>query len=209
MTDSSHRQHGMSQEDKKNDTLDRELDAALSQYAAVEPRTGLEERVLANLRIERQHAARRAWWRWPAVAALAAAIVLAVSLLWRSESTLNITVQHPPAPAQTNDHAGTQRANNGGGGSNSRPVVEAVRTSKPHAVGHSMAPVASSPKLEQFPSPQPLSEQEKILARYVAKFPEHAALIAQARTEELRRDDAEEMGPAGHSPNENSQQWNK
>ena len=66
-----------------------------------------------------------------------------------------------------------------------------------------------APKLEQFPSPQPLSEQEKILARYVNTYPEHAALIAQARTEELRRDSAEEMGEAGLAGNENSQQRNK
>ena len=39
---------------------------------------------------------------------------------------------------------------------------------------------AGSPKLDQFPSPQPLSEQEKILTNYVAQYPEHAVLIARA-----------------------------
>ena len=37
---------------RKQDEFDRMLDAALAKYAAVEPRTGLEERVLANLRAE-------------------------------------------------------------------------------------------------------------------------------------------------------------
>jgi len=51
----------------------------------------------------------------------------------------------------------------------------------------------NSPKLEQFPSPQPLSEQERILANYVGKYPEHATLIARARSEALQRDQLEEM----------------
>jgi len=41
-----------------------------------------------------------------------------------------------------------------------------------------------------------LSEQERILADYVADYPEHAALIARARTEALRQDGAEEMREA-------------
>jgi hypothetical protein len=41
-----------------------------------------------------------------------------------------------------------------------------------------------------------LSEQEKILESYVANYPEHAALIAQAREDALRRDMAEEMKDA-------------
>jgi hypothetical protein len=52
--------------------------------------------------------------------------------------------------------------------------------------------------LDQFPSPQPLSEQEKILANYVAKYPEHAALIAEARMEALRRDEEERAADAGN-----------
>jgi hypothetical protein len=53
--------------------------------------------------------------------------------------------------------------------------------------------IAPHPKLGQFPSPQPLSEQEKILQNYVAKYPEQAVLVARARSEELRRDQLEEM----------------
>jgi hypothetical protein len=41
-----------------------------------------------------------------------------------------------------------------------------------------------------------LSEQEEILASYVVKYPEHAALIAQARAETLRRDSEEEADTA-------------
>jgi hypothetical protein len=48
------------------------LDAALAQYRQVEPRAGLEARILANLQTERQ-AARRFGWHWGPV--LASAVV--------------------------------------------------------------------------------------------------------------------------------------
>jgi len=38
-----------------------------------------------------------------------------------------------------------------------------------------------------------LSEQEEILARYVATYPEHATLVAAARARALRHDAIEEM----------------
>ncbi len=52
---------------------------------------------------------------------------------------------------------------------------------------------AAIPKLDQFPSPQPLSEQERILAGYVENFPERAALVAKMQSEDLRRERLEEM----------------
>jgi hypothetical protein len=49
--------------------------------------------------------------------------------------------------------------------------------------------VAATPKLDQFPSPRPLSEQEQILMSYVARYPENAALVAQAQAEEREREE--------------------
>jgi hypothetical protein len=65
--------------------------------------------------------------------------------------------------------------------------------------------VSAGPKLQQFPSPQPLSDQEKILANYVSEYPEHAALIAQARMEMSRRDQEEELRVPGVDRKEDSQ----
>jgi hypothetical protein len=215
MTDSNRWQDDLNQSDLEssqglaNDRLDRELDAALAKYAAVEPRTGIEDRILANLRADQAHAAERSWWRWPAVAALAAVIVVTLSVAWRSGKPVqSTTAQHRPATTQTNEHAGTQVANHGG--SNSiRPHEASGIQLRRRAVSNPATVVALAPKLDQFPSPQPLSEQERILARYVANYPEHAALIAQARTEELRRDRAEEMGEAAPPNDQDSQQQNK
>jgi hypothetical protein len=52
---------------------------------------------------------------------------------------------------------------------------------------------AAAPKRDQFPSPQPLSEQEKLLASYVAHDPHHAVLIARAQAELERQDHEEEI----------------
>ena len=55
------------------------LDAALGQYGKVEPRTGLESRVLANLQSDRTRiATRRRWWWAAGTVPVAAAIVAAV-----------------------------------------------------------------------------------------------------------------------------------
>ena len=60
--------------------LDEQLDAILAKYAAVEPRTGLDERILANLKSRERASAPVAWPRW--AGALAAALLVAISLLW-------------------------------------------------------------------------------------------------------------------------------
>ena len=69
MTEQDHNQTG---QDRPVGELDRVLDAALAKYAAVEPRDGLEARILANLRTEQAESLRRVWWKWALVAATAA-----------------------------------------------------------------------------------------------------------------------------------------
>jgi hypothetical protein len=190
--------------------LDRALDAALVGYTAVDPRPGIEERILANLYAAHERATQHSWWRWPAAAALAAVIVLAASLAWRTGKPVQkITTQSSPAPVQADKHVGTQVADNSEPNSPRPHDASTGRRLQPHAVSYPATVVAPALKLDQFPSPQPLSEQEKILARYVANYPKHAALIAQARTEELRRDRAEEMAEAAPAGNQDSEQQNK
>ena len=84
----------------KQDELDRALDAALAKYAAAEPRSGLEDRVLANLRVERAGVRDRAWWRWSVLAVLAAMVIVALAL--RSDRPAHPVVAiHPSVPAST------------------------------------------------------------------------------------------------------------
>lgn len=176
---------------------DRQLDAALAKYAAVEPRPGLEERVLANLRVERSRVPNRAWWRWGLAGALAAVIVVALALAWKSgKPSPQQVVQHPstgqPTPSIPPEPTVAKDENSA--------TQSPKRKTRPRAVQHGQDSVVAkaSPKLDVFPSPQPLSEQEKILANYVAKNPENAALIAEARMEDLRHEQEIRAADAGN-----------
>ena len=194
----------------ERDSLDRELDAALAKYAAVEPRTGLEERLLANLRAEREHAPDRAWWRWSVVSAvMLAAVVIVVTLAWKpSTQRAPVIADHPltATPGVKQPGPGPTVASKGpASGDNSpapRPTIKPVM----HRT-HSVAVAEAHPKLDQFPSPQPLSEQEKILQSYVAAYPHEALLIAIDRGEALRRDLEElKVLASGQRPTDSEEQ---
>jgi hypothetical protein len=192
---------------KKQDELDSILDTALAKYAASEPRPGLEDRVLANLRTQQTRTSASAWWRWSAAAALAVVIVTVALALRSGKSSPPVVANYPAVATQALNQPVTPSR----GGSGILPPEPAAipRHPKPR---HRPTAIAAQPKLDQFPSPQPLSEQERILAIYVAQYPKQAVLIARARSEELRQDQLEEMKafrsgvPASDSeePNSNS-----
>jgi hypothetical protein len=182
-----------------NSERDRELDAALARYAAVEPRPGLEQRVLANLRAELQLHAARGWRGWRALAALTVACSIAVisaSLLTKSkvfnlargdatnESRAAVAALgdrrkpapeggHLPGRVRSTERERDGVANHGG-------AAESRQTETADEV---------APKLERFPAPEPLSEQEKLLARFVEVDPQEAALVAEARAEQFKLED--------------------
>ena len=164
------------------------LDAALRAYGKVEPRTGLESRVLASLQAESDRLVLRRWW-WALVTAAAAATILAA--LWvgvhnkravsnqvaGSPTTQHQAnpVLHPPAPSRSPD---TEQVH--------------VTSRAPRQRNSALAVHADEPKLDQFPSPVPLTEQEELLARYVREFPDRAVLVARAQTR-LRKQEEREM----------------
>jgi hypothetical protein len=180
---------------QKQDELDRMLDAALTKYAAVEPRTGLEERVLATLRAAHAHVSDRAWWRWGAIAAVVAVFLVTLALTRRSDKQPHPVVANRPGVATQPPKERTMQTVSNAQSSGVRPVR--IRPDAARKVAAPLAPptlaIARPPKLDQFPSPQPLSEQERILQSYVAENPEQAVLLARARTEALRQDQLEEM----------------
>jgi hypothetical protein len=196
----------MSTDKDKQDELDRMIDGALLKYAAVEPRVGLEERVLTQMRAERARDRDRTWWRWSVMAAAAAIVIVAIALAWQWGRPLHPQVaNHAPNNLQVPNEIPRIISNeNGNGvrvgkqGKHATHRVTSLR-SQPKVI------VASNPKLDQFPSPQPLSEQEKMLANYVARYPENAALIAEARTEALRKNRLEEMRDTAAGNEQDSQ----
>jgi hypothetical protein len=170
------------------DDIDRELGTVLASYSKVEPRPGLEKRVMAHLRAKRDRAPVRFWRRWPFVSLALVVVVLAISVRWRSSKPARYEMAGPAKFGNVLPHVVL-----------SSPVspqspTKRLARSKPRRQG-----VANLPKLETFPSPQPLSEQEKVLADYVARFREEAVLIARVNSEESMRDLAEITDGSGTS----------
>lgn len=161
------------------DTFEQELDTALASYSNAEPRFGLEKRVMANLRAERERVPARLWWRWPSVVWALFAIVLAISAEWRLSKPARHDMAGPVKLATATPHV--------------FPPVPGLLERRTHGSARTKLRTRGPlnlPRLEQFPSPQPLSEQEKVLADYVARFREEAVLIARIDNEEFMRDQA-------------------
>jgi hypothetical protein len=173
----------------KQSDIDQWLESALSQYGKAEPRGGLESRVLASLRAERNRIAfARRWW-WAAGMATATAVAIAVAL-WVGESGREknrVSMAGVSTPRKTENLRSTQPQPSA---QIAHPPNETAKVRPANRPVRGLA--VATPKLEQFPSPQPLSEQEKILVSYVTKYPEIAALVAQDQAESMKRDRAEE-----------------
>jgi hypothetical protein len=147
-------------EDEKRDSLDDLLDASLARYASVEPRTGLEGRVIARLRAERE---RPRWtWAWQ-LAAAGLATLLAVALIMHVErgrgpvrkagaANASVTRIAPPTVASAPVIARQPAKRTAG------RTVKASRASAPSTLG---------PRRSMFPSPAPLTTEERLLVRYV------------------------------------------
>lgn len=169
----------------EHDPLDRELEAALAKYSAVEPRAGLEERVLANLHAERGRSPQSLWSRsnlvWAATAVAATLVVAAALVLRTNMRRTPVVAIHPatqaPSINQPKPRVALARENN----DHTAALVPVI-----HHAAHRPHPAAvaqASPRLDQFPSPRPLSNEERLLVRYVQEFPEAAVTIAKAQTE--------------------------
>lgn len=178
----------MEPEDGKN-SVDQWLETGLGQYGKVEPRPGLEGRVLANLEAHRRLQAEEHWnWR-PSLAALASLALLGAAIFLirgressrpaRAEQSVAAARQQPAAPAVMKATENAVRPESARRGSVPRAHVP---TETPLETGE------DGPRLTQFPSPQPLSPQEQMLARFVQRRPREARLLAQAQTELLRQD---------------------
>jgi len=165
----------------EHDALDGALDAALGKYAAVEPRSDLEQRILANLRSEQGKSPARSWWRWSAAGIVAALIVIVAALAWRSNEPTKKLAQHPSAPIEPVHSSPAQVAINNQ--PNALRPLAVQRTKARSRRVHAPVVVADAPKLDQFPSPEPLTAEELALVRYVRQFPQDAVMIASAQEE--------------------------
>lgn len=156
--------------------IERWLDQALTDYARVEPRSGLESRIIAQLRT----APAPSRWRIPFAYALAAALTFCVISygIWRAEQVMSVPLTQPksvlagglPAPSavKTNPHSATPRT---------------AQRRFPYRVRGLETASSSGAKV---PLPQPLSDQEKLLLAFARENPREVASTI-AWQEEMRR----------------------
>jgi len=154
-------------DDARNE-FDQRLDAALAEYASVEPPPGMEQRILARLRAS-EAKPRFVWWRW-AAAIPALACVVAVSV-YRDAPPVEpprVTLVTPSAPVL------------------SPPAAK--RVSRP----------APLPKREVFPTPSPLSAEERALLLLIAQSPEKAReLLTPVEPEPIKPIEIEPINNGG------------
>lgn len=175
---------------KNNDRkLDEVLDSMLSTYSSAEPRPGLKTRILANLREQSSQRTQR-WalgWMWIEGIATVAAVILLMTY-FRRPQPLPVDPQIAThAPQKTNPAPELQRK---------APALSAAshpKYARP-AVGSARVPdEVAAVRQEVFPSRSPLSEQEKLLLRYLAHTPREE-LIAQSRPDPPPEDDDDDSG---------------
>jgi hypothetical protein len=168
------------QEKDKRMQIDDMLDSLLTNYSSAEPRPGLETRILANLREAEEKKASQGWWnfKWLWAGMVTAAIIVAALLIsgrHRVAPTTNIAAKtSQPAPQEgIQSHAPSVR----------NETVR-IRPRKPLASTRPQnATLALSKRPAVFPTPMPLSEQEKLLLSYLAGTPREE-VIAQSHPDE-------------------------
>ena len=165
------------------DRLDDLLDGALKRYGEVEPRVGLEGRVLASLAAVNSKRAHGSW-AWALAGISACVLVFGIWLAYRGEikpTTIvsNRPVQDVTVPAIPVAPSEQQASQTRQSGSRRRSESAIVMT-------------AEEPKLKQFPSPLPISTQEVMLLEYVQQYPQEAMLISRQQNEfQLKVEQAE------------------
>lgn len=166
-------------DEKKFDDL---LNSALSEYSAVQPRPGLESRILARIQDSAQQPR---WWsvRWLVAGAAAAAIaVIVLSVLFfrpaRRPQQVEIRPNHPQAiqpQPQPNSEVTTAK-------------TTPVRRERRLPQAQPRLELALSDRPSVFPTPTDFTEQEKLMLAYLAQTPKEE-IIAQLRTSDPKEEE--------------------
>jgi hypothetical protein len=168
------------QEKDKRMQIDDMLDSLLANYSSAEPRPALETRILAKLREAEEKKASQGWWnfKWLWAGMVTAAIIVAAVLIsgrHQIAPPTNVIVKTSPAP-QPEIQAQAPSA---------RQETARIHRRKPSTVPAAQrnATLALNKRPAVFPTPTPLSEQEKLLLSYVAGTPREE-VIAQSHPDD-------------------------
>jgi hypothetical protein len=177
-----------------SDELDKILDRALASYSQEEPRPGLSGRV--SNRIGSAEARRFVWLRWvmaiPAIASFLLLVFWIFDSSKPSRSTFRASTEirgHAAAfPSRDREGAVNIPQKHHARVSGSRPSV------KPKRLG--------LPKPEQFPTPTPLTAEERVLLAFVSRSPKQAQKVlgdAKSRSAEPIQIQAIQIEPLQNS----------
>jgi len=159
-------------DDRQNRFVDELLDASLRNYTSAPPRPGLESRVLAGVRARQQTARRHAAW----------GVGLAAVAAWVTLLVVHRPRPHPaPLPVIANASPNI-----------SAPSVAKVtlpaQPTMPRRPPRTAPPGRMDTRPQQFPTPRPLSEQEKLLLAYVQSLKASSAASLQMTEESSEHD---------------------
>ncbi|HEY6464732.1 MAG TPA: hypothetical protein VIY69_01995 [Candidatus Acidoferrales bacterium] len=163
------------------ENVERELDTALARYATVEPRKGLEQRVFANLRTQQIQRDRR----WSSLRGWtlggAAVVMIAALMIWEvgagfarrtagpklrpKQEMVNPETTNGSVPTRSDLNPQTAKSLNDPGPRVATFVMKCARPLQRTVRGR--GGIGRTSPNAQFPTPEPLSEQEKLLVRYV------------------------------------------
>lgn len=129
--------------------VEQALTEGLRQYAIAEPSAGLAQRVLERVRAERdrRRSARWEWWGGALAAAVASAALIALLWIRSAPQTLRVQLAAPRPPRMA-------------------AVAQAPRLSARHVI--------TLPKRRRFPTPTPLTAEERALLAFAAHSPDEA-----------------------------------
>jgi hypothetical protein len=177
------------QEKDKQMRIDDMLDSLLTNYSVAEPRPGLETRILANLREAEEKEAAHGWWsfKWLWAGVVAVAIIVAAVLVngrHRVEPPTNVIVktnQRGPQPEEIQPHvpiAGQETAK--------------IHRRKPSRVPTTQqnATLALTDRPAIFPTPTPLSEQERLMFTYLENTPQEIVVAQLPRNNDQQESEA-------------------
>lgn len=140
------------------DGIDRRIDGALRSYA--EPSEAPEARIFLARMMERarvEDSGRRGGWIWGAAVAAGLALMVAAGMVWMMPGPRRAeTARTPQAPDAIRSERGVEAE---------APVSSRGR----HVSGNRVTRVAAPeplPKLQVFPTPRPLTQEEQMLAAF-------------------------------------------
>ena len=168
------------QEKDRKMQIDDMLNSLLANYSSAEPRPGLETRILANLREAEEKEASHGWWnfKWIWAGVVTAAIIVAALMISGKHRlappTHEIVRTSQPAPQpEIQPHTPAVR--------NETVRIRPRKSLAPTRPQNAALALNERPAV--FPTPTPLSEQEKLLLSYLAGTPREE-VIAESHPDE-------------------------